>query len=404
MKLRQDIALRQQTRLTLSQDLVRAIGLLGLSNLDLGESLREAAAENPFLRLELPRAAALEDVEIADEGPSLIAHVLECLPGLVPAPADRAVALALAEALDAQGFLATPTPAIAARLGLPPARVEAVLAQLQRIEPRGLFARSLAECLALQLAEEGPIAPEMRRVLEALPALAEGGPAALARATGLPPDMLAPLLAQLRGLSPRPAAGFATPPARARIADLVFAPEGTGWAVRLNRETAPRLTLAAITGPARERRAAQALIAAVERRNAALLALGTALAREQPGFLRDGPAALRPLTRRAVAAAIGLHESTVSRMVAAGSAETPRGTEPLAAFFGRAVAQAENAEAGPAVIARIRALVGAEHPSAPLTDGALAEALAQAGITVSRRVVAKLRARAGIPPRALRRR
>ena len=166
MKLRQETALRQQVSQKLGQNLRRVVSFLELSNLDLAEALREAAADNPWLRLGPPRAAAEATPDAEAQGPFLIAHVLDRLPALVPDPADRAIALTLAEALDPAGVLTEPTEEIARRLGRPRRRVEAVLLLLQRIEPRGLFARSLSECLALQLAESGPVPPEMRRVLD----------------------------------------------------------------------------------------------------------------------------------------------------------------------------------------------------------------------------------------------
>lgn len=414
MKLTPQIALRQETRLKLSQDLQRAIGLLELSNLDLAEALGAAAADNPWLRLAAPRATAAAADTAMDEGPSLIGHVLARLPGLVPRAADRPVALALAEALDASGFVPADLGALAARTGRPLRRVEGVLAALQQIEPRGLFARSLAECLALQLAEEGPIAPEMRRVLDVLPLLAKGGPAALARETGLAPAMLETALARLRGLDPRPAARFAHAPAPTRVADLIFENAQGGWQARLNPETLPRLSLArlATAAPrgsvlARERQTAQSLIRAVERRNRSLLALGTVLAAEQAGFLSDGPAGQRPLTMRAVAARIGLHESSVGRMANSGSAATPHGTLPLRSFFCRAGQRAPSAPASlgvPALELQIRHMIRDEPPEAPLSDAEIAARLARDGHALSRRMVALLRARAGLGNRSTRRR
>lgn len=401
--MKQSLQLRPEARQVLSRELLRGIGLMGMAGAEIAESLAAAAAENPCLRLRPARLTAGEATEeLAAEGPSLITHVLGQLPRLVPARADQPAALALTEALDAQGFVATPLPEIAARLRLPEPRLAAVLGQLQRIEPRGLFARSLSECLALQLDE---IDAPMRRLLDALPLLAEGGPAALARASGLTPTQVSRGLARLRDLDPRPAAGFSHSPARPRVADLTFAPgpEG-GWTAVLNPELSLRADL--IEGARAQRAEARALLSAIERRNAALLALGTLLARAQEAFLDAGPVALRPLTRRAVAAELDLHESTISRLVAANAAATPRGVLPLAAFFARPPHRAEApAPLAPAALtARIAELIANEDAAAPLTDATLAARLAAEGQPVSRRVVAKLRAAACLPARAARRR
>ncbi|TDK51378.1 RNA polymerase sigma-54 factor [Antarcticimicrobium luteum] len=415
MKLGPTLVLRQRTQLKLGQELQRAIGFMAMDNLELARCLEEAAAENPWLSLRLPPVLdrGAPDAVAAAEGVSLIAHVLAHMPGLVPATADRRIALALAEELDDSGFLCRPLPEIAQRCGVPSARVEAVLAQLQRIEPRGLFARSLSECLSLQLPDVEAREDRMRRLLDALPALARGGPAALARDSGLPEGEVAALLARLRRLDPRPAGAFVCAPARVRVADLLFRPARNGWCAELNPETTPSARLADPGSAAvprgsalsRARGEARSLIAALERRNASLLALGRVLAREQAGFLSEGAIAQRPLTRRAVARELGLHESTVGRMVDVGAAATPSGTLPLRRFFCHEVRRGgDGGASAPALMARIAEIVADEPPGAPLTDGQIAARLTAEGLAVSRRVTASLRTRAGLGNRAARRR
>ncbi|MCE5973060.1 hypothetical protein LZA78_06165 [Sinirhodobacter sp. WL0062] len=412
MKLRQEVALRQQLGLRLNQELARAIGFLELSNIDLAQSLREIAQDNPWLRLQMPRGGIEGAPETAADGPTLIEHVLTCIPGLVARPEDRRIAVALTEALDQTGFLTETVEQVALRLDQPPSRFESVLAALQQIEPRGLFARSLSECLALQLAAEGPVPPALRRVLEALPSLTEGGASALARATGLPLPEVQQALATLRDLDPRPAAAFATAPTRIRVADLIFEPVGEAWHVRLNPETLPILSLHDLGAtPARgsilsqARVAARALVRALDRRNRALLAVGEVLAQEQAEFLSRGPIALRALTMRAVAERVGLHESSVSRLINSASANTPRGTLALRKFFARSVRRHPESpsNSGPAVQARLTELIAKEDPRKPLSDEALARQLGAEGITASRRVVANWRVKAGIANRSKRR-
>lgn len=408
MKLGHETTLRQTTGLKLGLEARRAIGFLSLTNSDLTELLREAASDNPVLRLRLPPMAEAPETEA--QGPSLSAHVLAQMPHLVPRATDQTVALALAEALDAAGFVTAPLEQIAARLGCSVPRVTQVLSALQRIEPRGLFARSLTECLALQLAETGPVGAEMQRVLDHLPVLAEGGMAALAAQTGLSAARLTPHLAQLRGLDPRPAAQFAQGPALTRVPDLIFTFEAGGWQARLNPETLPQAWLdTALAGAAprgsalsQSRQQARLLLRALEKRNRALLLLGAVLARTQAGFLARGVAALQPLTMRQVAQEIGMHESSVGRMVNSGSAATPAGTVALRDFFGGRASRGDGTASAAAVTAQLCALIAAE--TAVLSDAALSAALGAAGMRVSRRVVAKYRAQAGIPPAHLRRR
>lgn len=243
MKLGTEITLSQRTGLKLTQVLGRAISLLELSNLELAQNLRDAAADNPWLRLQLPRAIAEGGADIRSDGPSLHTHVIERLPHLVPDASDQPVAVALLEALGPTGYIRIPTAEIARRLGIAPARVEAVLTALQKIEPRGLFARSLSECLALQLDDVAVAHPVMQRVLDALPAMAGGGKAAVIRASGLTEGEVDGALATLRSLDPRPVAAFATATAPTRVADLVFRPVGAGWQATLNPDTLPRVSL-----------------------------------------------------------------------------------------------------------------------------------------------------------------
>ncbi|MBD3801774.1 MAG: hypothetical protein IE919_00885 [Thioclava sp.] len=414
MKLTQKVTQRLDTGLKLTQDLHRAIGFLELSNLELAQTLREAASDNPWLRVRMPPAMEDGVADIAAPGLSLRAHVLAQIDRLVPRTSDRSVALALLDAMGPNGFLEMPVETIAATLRVTPARVETVLAALQAIEPRGLFARSLGECLALQLAEEEEISPQMRRMLDALPVLADRGPAALAEAAGLGADELAPLLAQLRDLNPRPAAGFSTDTARTRIADILFEREGESWIARLNPESLPRLEIndfkqgaSSAMSFSREKSAALRLVSALETRNENLLALGRLLAGEQAQFLSHGPVGQRVFTRREAARRLGLHESTVGRLASSSSAATPAmGVLPLREFFSRALrrqAEASPVQGSLAIKARIEQMIAGEDPARPLNDGELSDALRAEGISISRRVVAKLRTSAGIPNRAVRR-
>ena len=415
MKVSNEISMRQQTALRLTLGLTRSIGFLELSNVELTQTLHEIASDNPWLLLQAARPAEFSGADAEDDGPSLISHILSQLPHLVPAPRDHAIAVALAEALDANGILTTTTDAVARRTGVTRDRVDTVLEALRRIEPRGLFARSFADCLGLQLAAADALDADMQSVLDHLDILTHGGMEALAADAGLPLSKVATLVARLRELDPRPAARFSHQTSTSRVADLIFTETADGWQVALNPETTPRLTLAALGGSiprgsrlSQERREANMLIAAIERRNKSMLEVGRVLAREQSGFLSDGVGALRPLTKRAVAAEIGLHESTVGRLVNAGSAATPHGTIPLTRFFSRAThrnpAMEEPPFAAPAVGEMIARIVENEPAEKPFSDTQIAERLSSDGITVSRRVVSNIRNRAGIDNRATRKR
>jgi len=242
--------------------------------------------------------------------------------------------------------------------------------------------------------------------------LTRGGIDAVALASGLSVAEVKTGLARLRGLDPRPAACFAGAMVRTRVADLIFVRDGSSWQVTLNPDTTPRAWMACAVGPtgrrdpapSRSRREAHGLVTALERRNLTLLALGEILAHEQGAFLSQGEIAQRPLTQRAVARVLRLHESTIGRMVNACAAATPQGIMPLQRFFCRAVRHDGLAgTSAPAMIARIARLIATEVPQKPLSDDQIAAWLSDAGWPVSRRVAAKLRARAGIGNRSERR-
>lgn len=418
MKLTHDTRLQQTTGLKLSQNMRHLIGFLGMSNAEIAEAVALQAADNPLLEVRFAPAgaggSAGADMAAVAVAPDLHAHVMAQLPSLLPDAAAAPLALALLGALDASGFVSQPLAQIAATCGCAPARAEAVLKALQRAEPTGLFARALPECLELQLREQELWSPAFAALVANLPLVAEGRFTDLAGLCGLDDAALAAHLKTLRGLDPRPAGPFSHRPAPTRIPDLVVqpAPEG-GWAVTLNPDTLPviRLRAAAIgpLGGAHRRvalREAQQLQRVLDMRNRSLLALGQRLAQQQPDFLARGVAHLRPLTMRAVAADLALHESTVGRMANTAAMQTGLGVVPLRAFFGHAPSRGDvTAElAAPAIAARIADRIAREDPQQPFSDPQIADWLQGQGVAISRRTVAKYRAAAGIADKATRRR
>lgn len=400
----------QTQRQTLGFRQLQSLGLLRLTNEGLAEHLARRAAANPLLRLRLPGGAPLSD-DIAAQGEGLYAHVLPQL-RLIVSRSDLPLALALAEALDANGWLDHPLTEIAAQAGQSLRAAEAVLARLQLgVEPTGLFARDLAECLALQAAERGQLTPAMTAVLAHLPRLADGGAAAVVQATGLAPAAVATCLQQIRRMTPHPGRPFADGPQPLRAPDVIVTRQPGGWAVDLNRSTLPVLTVSATQAP--ELRAARSeaawLANAVERRNRTVLAVSRAILQRQSGFLDHGPAALVALRRTEVAASLGLHDSTVGRIARDLLVETPQGLRSLCSLFGpgtRAGTRAAGSADAPATSAirlRLGQLIAAENPAAPLCDAALADRLATEGKLLARRTVAKFRADLGIPPHHSRR-
>ena len=428
------LGLKQRGTLAMTPALRQAIGFLALGNAELSARLADlqsavltltpAEKATPGAWLDLVRQVAprggsrpppmarqagpggLETDRIAAADPGLIAHVEAQLPLLVRAPQDHGLAHAFLAALEPSGWLGAPVAEIAAEAGAAPDRAEAVLRQLQQAEPAGLFARSLAECLALQAEDRGLLTPAFAALLDNLPLLAAGDIQALAEECAAPPDAVAAMVGQLRRMDPKPGAAFSQAVAPPRPPDLQLRRDGDGWLLELNSETAPvlRLTPGAETSPDRLREA-RALILALERRHASVLAIAGDIVAAQDAHLR-GQAPLAALTINDLAASTGLHRSTVSRVTAALVLALPRRTVSLRALLCAAAPAARMSEAAPsvqAVLQRMRALVAAEDPSHPLDDAAIARLLLPEGAALARRTVAKYRALAGIPPRSARR-
>ncbi len=321
--------------------------------------------------------------------------------GLRLSAEEARLAQHLVEALEPTGWLGRGLAAIAAEAGVPLRALEAVLVRLQRLEPAGLFARNLAECLRLQAADEGWLDPVAAGVLERLPQVAAGETARIAQALGVAEEAVLQVVRRLRRLDPKPGARFAPCAAPVREPDLVVTRTAAGWEVALNRSALPSLRIAAGATPA-ETRAAQALVRLLEGRNATLLRVATEILTRQAAALDHGPGALQPMTMAEVAAAVGLAQSTVSRVVAGAAIDTPRGTWWLRALFSQAIrGQGPSAASLREALGR---MVAAENPAEPLTDEALSRALAGAGAPVARRTVAKYRESLGIPPAHRRRR
>lgn len=409
MASRQGIKVTATQRLQLSLGLQASIRLLRADAAGLTRYLEEQAAETPALQLGpapvgdwLPRwDGVLRDggaVErVASAGPSLMAHVATAVAGLRLTAEEARVAEALAVGLEPSGWLGVTVAAVAAELRVPAGAVEAVLAKVQRIEPAGLFARSLAECLRLQAEAEGVLTPVLTGVIGELKAVAAGDLGRVARGLGVTEAEVAEAVRVLRGFDPKPGAQFGAFAAPVREPDLVARRGERGWEVSLNRSSLPSLSVR--EGRGEGQGAARALLRLVEARNATLLRVGQEVLRRQEAVLEAGVGALVPMTMAEVAGALDLHESTVSRVVAGTAVDTPQGTLWLRALFSGPVG-ADGVAAG-AMKARLADLVAGEDAARPLSDAALADAL---GGGVARRTVAQWREGLGIPPAHRRRR
>ncbi|MCC6304705.1 MAG: hypothetical protein IT545_05845 [Rhodobacteraceae bacterium] len=413
MALRPALGLGARQRLALSPGLRMGLALLRLPAAELGEAVAGLVAENPFLVALPPRPGVDAATLAVAEEPGPLALLLGQLAAMALAPAVAAAAAYLAGCLDEAGYLDGPLDELARAGGLDGAAAAAALAALQGCEPAGVGARDLAECLLLQLLDRGWPRARAAAVTGRLDLVARGDAAALARALALSRAEAAAAIAAVRGLRPRPF--DAGPPAPPLVPDLVAEPHADGtWRIRLARGGGGRVGLdrglaarAAAGGFLADRRTeAEAFLAALRFRGRTLLAVGRALAFRQHAALALGTEALRPLTRAALAADLGLHPATVGRAVA-GKAILARGRLwPLSAFFTPALPAAAGAgAAGPAAdpvaaaAARrlIARLVAEEGAGAALSDRELAQRLHAAGVDIARRTVAKYRQSMRIP-------
>jgi RNA polymerase sigma-54 factor len=419
-----------RTSLVVTAQLQQAIQLLHMSNGELSNFIEQQAEENPFLELRLPRtapsatAAGDDDwdrmANLADsDGPSLYAHASAEIARLDLSVAERRLANYFLDALEPSGWLGGTLAAIAAQAGVSESETEALLPKLQKVDPAGLFARDLAECLRLQVIERGEMTPIFASVLDNLPMLAAADLKGLARVCKCSPDDLRAVLRQVRGLNPKPGTLFdgATEPQRAP--ELMVTRGAAGWQVDLNRSTLPSVGIRATSAKEIAQRhrpdspyiterlsVARWLARAVEHRNATTLKVGAEILRRQMEFLDHGPSHLRPMVLRDVSEAIGVHESTVSRVTTGIMMQTPHGTFPLKWFFTAALSRNDGDENGSAAAVRHRIgqLVQAENPADPLSDEAITKIMADEGVELARRTVAKYRDLLHIPSSTQRRR
>ena len=360
--------------------------------------------------------------DLADSRRTLRQHVAEQITFAFADPADALLAAELADWLDDAGYFRGEAGEIAARLGATAEAADRVMQRCRRFEPAGLFATDLADCLSLQLAARDRLDPAMSALLRHLDLLARRDFAALRRLTGVDDEDLLDMLAEIRALDPKPGAAFEGGAVDSIVADVIVksAPDGT-WAIELNADTLPRVIVDqayytrvnAASHTQQERdflsecfQNANWLTRSLDQRARTILKVTAEIVRQQDGFLTHGVAHLRPLNLRTVADAIGMHESTVSRVTSNKYMLTPRGVFELRYFFTAAIASAEGGDAhsSEAVRHRIRGLIEGESASAVLSDDSIVDILRTSGIDIARRTVAKYREGMNIPSSVQRRR
>jgi RNA polymerase sigma-54 factor len=462
----------------LTPQLRQAIQLLQLSNLELDSFIAEELSKNPLLESrsdepdEQPAGDFTDDEGDADEGPedpgadqlimgqaeddrpldmdwqsealetdsladvvtssggeegfdfdrvqysagSLAEYLIDQLHGASGDVGD--LARIIAETLDDTGYLTVPLEQIAELTGAGVTKVEAALALVQGLDPPGVGARTLAECLALQAKAADRYDPAMARLIDNLELLSKGRSRDLKRICGVDDEDFADMVRELRAYDPKPGCRFSASEVEDVTPDVFVRRTGGGFSVELNQATLPRLLVnrryyqELKSGPQDKRsrawlseclQSANWLVKALDQRARTIVKVVSEIVKRQQGFFERGVAAMKPMTLREVAEAIGMHESTVSRVTSNKYLLCDRGLYELKYFFGSGVASAEGeGVAAEAVKAAIRELIDSETEI--LSDDAIAGLLKQRGFDCARRTVVKYREAMGIGSSIQRRR
>ena len=353
---------------------------------------------------------------------TLSGHLAEQLAVAFPDPMRRMIGQYLIDLVDDAGYVPADLGDADEKLGTSREEVEAVLAVLQKFDPPGVCARNLSECLAIQLRERDRYDPAMQALIENLDLLAKRDIASLRKICGVDDEDIADMIGEIRHLNPKPGLKFGSAKTQSVVPDVYVrpGPDG-GWHVELNSDTLPKVLVNQVYYSQLSKtirkdgdksyftdclQNATWLVRALDQRARTILKVATEIVRQQDGFFTQGVAHLRPLNLKAVADAIQMHESTVSRVTANKYMATNRGTFELKYFFTASIASADGGDAhsAEAVRHRIKQLIDAESPTAILSDDTIVERLHGDGIDIARRTVAKYREAMRIPSSVQRRR
>ncbi len=360
--------------------------------------------------------------ERGDHAASLAEHLCAQIGLIAHDPQLAFIARHIAGELDDAGYLGASCRELANELAVDEDEIETALALVQSLDPTGVGARNLGECLAIQAREADRYDPCMARLLDNLELLARGELPRLKRMCGVDDEDFAEMLAELRGYDPKPGLRFSSGGGDPVTPDILIMPRADGgWDLQLNQATLPRLVVnrsyyVEMRGSSDDKTArgwlsekladANWLVKALDQRAKTILKVASEVVKQQDGFFRHGVSQLKPLTLRAVAEAIEMHESTVSRVTSNKYLSCPRGTFELKYFFtsGVGAVDGEGGASASAVKAAIKTLIDAEDPKAILSDDTLVDLLKGKGFDLARRTVAKYREAIGLGSSVQRRR
>lgn len=359
--------------------------------------------------------------QLGEQNISLRDHLTEQMSIAITDPMQRLIAADLVDSVNEAGYLGATVEGVSDRLGASMGDVEKVLEILQTLDPPGVMARNLTECLRLQLKEKDRLDPAMATLLDNLELLARREISALTKICEVDEEDIFDMISEIQELNPKPGLAFGSEAMQPVVPD-VFVKEKAdgGWHIELNNDTLPKVLVNARYFATVKKSAnkdeknylneqlanANWLVKSLDQRAKTILKVSTEIVKQQDGFLVHGVEHLRPLNLRTVAEAIEMSESTVSRVTSNKYMATTRGVFELKYFFTSSIAAVEGGEAhsAEAVRARLKTLIDNEDPKAVLSDDKLVEMLKTSGIDIARRTVAKYRDALRIPSSVQRRR
>ena len=470
MKLDFNLQIAQKQGLTLTAQVQQAIKLLQMTNMEICEFVEEQFQDNPFVeeltyseRDLTPKAEKSDSMSVdksldenpykktidesklsqenqfemgdsyipqstvskatndfdamslvADHNVSLYAHCQAYINSLNLNVHELLIAKYILEDLEPTGWISSEISLIAKNLSLTVSDIEAVLTKLQQIEPAGIFARNLKECLVLQAIDRDVYCKNMSSILENLHLMGSGKFDLLKRRSGCSNEQIAGLFKVIKSFNPKPGLIFEQFGAPMREPDLTVRATNEGWTVELNNSTLPEVkinkdfakTLIKKIQDTSERdfirekmSEAKWLANAISKRNETMLKVGSEIIKRQTAFLEKGAQYIEPMILNDIAEAVGMHESTISRVTTGSLIQTPRGTLELKAFFSVGVKQEGNNESASStsIKFKIKKLIDQEDPKSPISDDLIVEILAKDGLKVARRTVAKYRKIENIP-------
>ena len=485
MQLGQQIKMRQSQSLVMTPQLQQAIKLLQMTNLELCQYLENQQAENPFLEIDtntqesrnddyqtqdetsnlsddmqsgksisedpssnqdyenryetelnerpkldspspISKNTSTEDFDdyisnLASRPETLKEHVRKQISLELKESKDLLIASVLTDYLEPTGWLTTKIEEIANEINCHVDEVNGVLVKLQKLEPAGVFAKNLSECLKLQLEEKSLLSEGIKVLLDNLNLLAKGEIKQLIKITNFTQEEISQSIALIRSLNPKPGETFLYDETIQNSPDVIVTKGRNGWVVELNKSTLPAVVIdenyiSKMTLKKQDSNSssyvadtiasARWLKRSVEQRNSTTLTIASAIIAQQEDFLKNGLSHLKPMVLRDIASNVGMHESTVSRVTTGLTIETPRGCFAMKYFFSVSLNSAENGESHAATAVReaIKKLISEEPAKKPLSDEAIAIIMKKDGIDLARRTVAKYREIMKIPSSAQRRR